>query len=128
MTRNEAFPDPAALAGSWTMIRAELEGEAAPELVAQKTVLLFDATSYAVIFDGEAMDRGTYELAGPTDARTITLKGDSGPNAARLIPGIYQLVGDRLRVCYGLDGTSPTAYATAPGNRRYLATYRRARP
>lgn len=128
MTRREALPAPSALAGSWTMIRAELEGEAAPELVTQKTVLQLDATTYAVVFDGQVTDRGTYELSGTADGRTIVLKGDSGPNAGRVIHGIYQLVGDRLRVCYGLAGTAPTAYVTTPGSRRYLATYRRARP
>lgn len=128
MTRPEALPDPAVLAGTWIMVRAELEGEAAPELVTHKTVLELDATRYAVIYDGQVMDRGTYELGGMVDARVIVLKGDSGTNAGRRIPGIYQLMGDRLRICYGLDGTAPAAYATSPGSRRYLATYRRARP
>lgn len=128
MTRSEPIPDRPTLAGTWTMIRAELEGEEAPELVTRKTVLQLDATRYAVVYDGEVMDRGTYELGGTTAAQTIVLKGESGPNAGRTIPGIYQLVGDRLRVCFGLDSTAPTAYATAAGNRRYLATYRRTRP
>ena len=128
MTRREAVPDPSVLAGTWIMVRAELEGEAAPELVTQKTVLQLDATTYSVVFDGQITDRGTYELGAMADGRTITLKGDSGPNAGRVVHGIYQLVGDRLRVCYGLEGTAPTAYVTAPGSRRYLATYRRARP
>ena len=56
---------------------------------------------------------------------TFILLGAKGPNAGRTIPCIYQLAGNRLRVCYGLDGTTPTAFATTAGSPHYLATYRR---
>ncbi|MEY4940072.1 MAG: hypothetical protein RIQ93_1807 [Verrucomicrobiota bacterium] len=111
--------------GAWLMIRAELEGEEAPEAVAQKTVLAFASGNYSVSFAGEVMDRGTYELGGTLEGRTIVLIGESGPNAGRTIPGIYQLAGDRLRVCYGLDCVAPTDYETNSGDQRYLAIYRR---
>jgi hypothetical protein len=40
---------------------------------------------------------------------------------------LYQLAGDRLRVCYGLDGVTPDAMATRARDQRYLATYARKR-
>jgi hypothetical protein len=39
--------------------------------------------------------------------------------------GLFQLVGDRLRICYGMDGTAPTGFVSPPGSTHYLATYRR---
>jgi len=42
-----------------------------------------------------------------------------------VISAIYQLMGDRLRICYALDGTAPLDFKTAPNSRRYLVTYRR---
>lgn len=119
-------PDNARLEGAWLMIRAELDGEDAPEIVTQKTLLSLKGGNYSVSFDGQVMDRGTYEVGGTLEGRTIILKGESGPNAGRTIPGIYQLVGDRLRVCYGLDCVAPTGYETNAGDQRYLAFYRRA--
>lgn len=113
------------LDGRWQMVRAELDGEAAPELVAQRTELTFEQGAYVVHFDARIADRGTFELSATLEAKTLILRGRSGPNAGRTIPCIYQLVGDRLRICYGLDGIAPTAFATAARQQRYLATYRR---
>jgi uncharacterized protein (TIGR03067 family) len=119
------IPPLAALTGTWEMIRAEFDGEAAPELVVAKTTIVLSARDYAVHFAGQVADRGTYETGGGVEPRTLILRGLEGPNAGRTIPCIYQLVGDRLRVCFGLDGVPPTEFATGTGQQRYLATYRR---
>ena len=46
-------------------------------------------------------------------------------NAGRTIPAIFQRKGELLRICYGLDGTTPTTFATTAGSSHYLAIYRR---
>lgn len=118
--------DPA-LHGIWEMIRAESGGEPSTDLLALRVELHLTADTYHVHFAGELADQGTYSRA-PSDAHaTLLLLGAKGPNAGRTIPCIYQLVGDRLRVCYGLDGITPTEFATA-GTSHYLATYRRKAP
>lgn len=116
------------LEGLWEMIRAEMAGEEAPELLAQKTEVEMTPTEYIVRFDGQVADRGSYELGGTIEVRTMILRGAEGPNAGRTIPCIYQLVGDRMRICYGLDSVTPTEFATTEGDHRYLATYRRKPP
>ena len=113
------------LPGTWQLIRAEFGGEAAPEVVTAKTTLVLTAATYQVLFDGRPADRGTYERGTPAETNTLTLRGLEGPNAGRAIPCIYQLVRDRLRICYGLDGTRPAAFSAAAGEQHYLATYRR---
>lgn len=109
------------LTGRWDMIKAELAGENAPDMLALRVELELTAITYVVRFAGQIADRGTYVL----DGQTLTLTGTEGPNQGRIIPCILQLAGDRLRVCYGLDGTVPTEFATKPGVQHYLATYRR---
>lgn len=116
---------PSSLDGTWKLIRAELDGEAMPESVAMKTELTLAAGTYIVRFAGEIVDRGTFEIGSSAEARTITLHGTEGPNAGRTIPSIYQLAGDRLRVCYGLRGVAPTEFVTTGGDQHYLAMYRR---
>jgi uncharacterized protein (TIGR03067 family) len=113
------------LEGTWQMIRAELAGEAAPELVTQKTEVELTAGAYVVRYAGEIVDRGSYAIAAAIETKTIVLRGMAGPNAGRTIPCIYQLKNDRLRICYGLDGIAPTEFTTNPGQQRYLAVYRR---
>ena len=115
------------LAGTWEMVRAESGGEPSPDLLALRVELHLTADTYHVHFAGELADQGTYTRAPADTHATLIFLGAKGPNAGRTIPCIYQLVGDRLRVCYGLDGTTPTAFATV-GTTHYLATYRRKMP
>ncbi len=114
---------PTELIGRWQMIRAELAGESAPELVTSRIVLELGTGSYEVVYAGEVSDAG--EWSGGATAGTLTLLGKRGPNAGRRIPCLYQLAGERLRVCYGLDGKEPAHFATAGLAQRYTATYRR---
>lgn len=114
-----------ALIGRWQMVRAEFAGETAPELVVQRTELHFSAGRYRVSFDSVEKDAGTYALAGEASTKTLALLADAGPNAGRKVECIFQLVGDRLRICFGLDGRLPTHFTTSIAQPRYLATYRR---
>ena len=114
------------LEGNWQMVRAELAGEPAPELVTTNMMLTLAVGGYEVRYGGVVSDRGTFLVEASTEQRTLLLTGVEGPNAERTIPCIYQLTGDRLRVCYGLDGTMPEGFSTRLGEARYLATYRRA--
>ncbi len=111
-----------ALAGTWEMIRAELGGEQSPELIALRIELELAANAYTVRFGGQIADRGTVEAHSPA---AFTLTSTDGPNRGRVIPCLYQLAGDRLRICYGLDGVEPEQFATVTCSPQYLATYRR---
>jgi uncharacterized protein (TIGR03067 family) len=113
------------LHGIWEMVRAESGGEPSTDLLALRVELHLNATTYQVRFAGELADEGAYRRAANETHATLILLGAKGPNAGRTIPCIYQLVGDRLRVCYGLDGTTPTEFATTPNSAQYIATYRR---
>ena len=114
-----------ALSGIWEMIRAESGGEPSSDLLALRVELHVSTDTYAVHFAGELADQGTYSPLSSEPHSALILLGAHGPNAGRTIPCIYQLVGNRLRVCYGLDGTTPTAFATTAGSPHYLAIYRR---
>ena len=113
------------LHGIWEMVRAESGGQPSTDLLALRVELRLSATTYLVHFAGELADQGTYCRATSDSHAALILHGDKGTNAGRTIPCIYQLVGDRLRICYGLDGTTPTAFATTGSSTHYLATYRR---
>lgn len=113
-----------AIDGIWEMVRAEMEGDAAPEMVVAKTALELANGTYAVRFAGKISDRGSFELAATGDVNSLLLRGREGPNAGRTIPCIYQRMGDRLRICFGLSGVVPTEFTATAGQQRYLATYR----
>lgn len=118
-------PAETSIDGIWQLVRAELNGESAHELLTSNTVLELKSGTYTVRYAGEVTDRGTFELGGPTASQTITLNGTEGVNAGRTIPCIYQRMGTRLRICYGLNGVKPTKFSRVPGQEHYLASYQR---
>ncbi len=118
-------PESPNLEGRWQMIRANLAGEPAPELVVTRTELILAAGAYEVRFAGQVMDQGTFEAAESAGRKTMVLRGMAGTNAGRTIPCIYQLKGDRLRVCYGVDGALPESFNAMSPLGRYVATYNR---
>ncbi len=110
--------------GTWQLVRAELDGEIAHELLTTNTVLELKNGTYTVRYAGEVTDRGAFELA-DLPRNSMVMHGNDGPNAGRSIPCLYQRAGDRLRVCYGLDDVTPTTFSTSAGLQRYVAVYRR---
>jgi uncharacterized protein (TIGR03067 family) len=113
------------LDGVWEMVWAEFDGMAAPELVVQNTTITLAGDKYHVQFGGETTDSGTCEFGEYPETGTMRLRGITGPNSGRTIPAIFQFTGNRLRVCYGLDGVTPTEFCTQGTKARYLAAYRR---
>jgi uncharacterized protein (TIGR03067 family) len=111
--------------GTWLPFKAELSGECAPDLALAKLQLVLRDGAYAVHFGGEETDSGTYTSGASETFLTLTLVSLRGANAGRTIPSIYQLKGALLRICYGLDGIAPTAFASGAGSKCYLVSYRR---
>ena len=105
------------------MLRAELNGESAPELVTAKTELEFTATTYAVRYAGNVMDNGTYELGPEANPQNLVLRSIAGTNSGREIPCIYQLKGNRLRISFGIEGGSPLAFSAPLRGSYYCAVY-----
>jgi uncharacterized protein (TIGR03067 family) len=117
--------DTEGIAGVWRPIRAERDGETAPEMALEPMRLVFQDGAYAFRFGEVNSDEGTFTWETAADYFVLTLRGIQGVNAGRTIPGLAQLRGDRLRVCFGLDGSVPTHFQTSRESARYLVTYRR---
>jgi len=129
------------LLGTWAVVRAELGRESMPPEAAARVEIEFDESgAYRVRFAGEISDSGYFELLAVADRfskteseslphHRITLHGKTGTNAGRTLPGIFQLRGDRLKLCLALEGeTAPTGFASSNGASNaphYLVTYKR---
>ena len=109
------------LEGIWQPVYAELDGEQAPVEVLQQTVVEFSLGEYFVSFGGQISDQGSYLV----EAGGLTLSGLEGPNAGRVIPCIFKLVGETLTICYGLGGARPKKFGTGSGQGLYLVNYQR---
>ena len=114
-----------AIAGTWQIVRAVLEGEEAPSLATEQIEVRLQVDRYEVRFGGSTSDRGHLRVTASSENTYIELTGVEGPNAGRVIPALFQYKGDRLRICYGLDGILPTDFSAAADSRRYLVFYKR---
>jgi len=114
------------LHGTWQVFKAELGGQPMPADAAAHVELEFTAEGYAVRFGDTVTDAGSYSLTPAEPHHQITMTGRTGVNAGRTLPGIIQLQGNRLRLCFALeDDKSPSEFAAPAGTLCYLATYRR---
>ncbi len=118
------MPDSEAIQGTWRPLKAELGGEAAPELVLRRQVFALCDGRYTLHFDRKVVEAGDYEFTPGGELKALVFRSTQGIHAGRTLPCIYQLAGDRLRVCWGLDGTRPDAF-TARSPERYLVIYKR---
>ncbi len=117
------------IAGVWRIVRAELGGQPMPPDAAAQVELEFTASNYTVRFGGEDTDHGTYTITASPELHQIAMTGKVGVNVGKTIPGILQVTGDRMRICYALEGTAaPTQFEAPAGTLCYLATYRRKAP
>ncbi len=114
------------LSGCWQVVRAELGGQPMPADAAEHVELRFTEETYRVSFGDNITDEGDYDISTNEPHLEISMIGKSGVNAGKTIPGIMQIAGDRLRICYALESTTPPSEFAAPsGTLHYLATYRR---
>ena len=123
MEKNHPLPE---IEGNWQVIRAELGGQPMPADAAEHVELRFSAQYYEVRFGAEATDEGTYQIDQKAPFLVIAMTGTKGVNEGKTIPGILQLKGDRLRICYALETEqAPSDFSAPAGTLNYLASYRR---
>ncbi len=117
--------DAAALQGIWLATTAELGGIPRPPSAVTNIVLRITDNKWEVTVAGHP-DRGTLKIDGAAKPKTMDLTGAEGPNAGRNIPTIYEITGNKLKICYGLKGSPrPTEFKTARGTQQYLVVYQR---
>ncbi len=109
------------LVGRWQPTEAQLGGRPLPVAGFDGAVLEMTADRYAF-----GIDHGHYvPIDGPLPTK-MDVVGDSGPNAGRTIPAIYDVAGDALTICYQLGaGERPDAFRSPGGSRILLVRYRR---
>ena len=114
-----------AVNGTWMPTKAELAGQAWPDVVLKTIVLKLQDGKYEVTVAGK-LDKGECIYDTTTTPKRLTIKGSEGPNAGKTYLCIYEHSGDILRVCYDLSGKMhPAEFATAKGTQLYLVTYER---
>src|ERR1044071_5099224 len=115
--------DKKVIEGTWVIVEAELGGQKLPDEGIKGTRLILTADRYEY-----QNDRGEYKLYPAEEIKAMDIVGKEGPNKGKSLLAIYELEGDKLKICYDLTGkTRPTKFKTAAGTRQFLVTYQRAK-
>jgi uncharacterized protein (TIGR03067 family) len=117
--------DAQALKGSWTPIEFKLAGKSGVSETVKNFKLTLTETSYS-LDTGKGVDKGTLKVDAGKTPPTMDVTGVEGPNQGKTILAIWKVEGDKLHICYALDGKSrPTAFESTMENGWLLAIYQR---
>jgi uncharacterized protein (TIGR03067 family) len=122
-----ASPAPPELDGEWRPVAANVSGHELDVATLRVARLLIERSTYDIVdCEAKRVDRGTLEVAGPPAA--LDLVGTDGPAAGRRLRTITELDGDRLCICYDLEGDERPASMQAAKDQLLLCiTYARVR-
>jgi uncharacterized protein (TIGR03067 family) len=114
--------------GTWLPTAAEFAGEKFPDELRKTMKLVVNGETYTVTV-GKSIDKGTLKLDLATKPKAMDIIGTEGPNKGKTFLAIYERSGERLRICYDLDGKNrPTEFKTKAGTKTFLVTYEREKP
>jgi uncharacterized protein (TIGR03067 family) len=119
-TVHESPPDPA-LIGEWDMLSAAQSGHSLDAAMV-KTGWRATTAAHTTTYFGNQVFRSADYTADPTQTpKTIDLHSKGKTEL-----GIYEVVGDTMRVCFAAPGMPrPTDYETHPGDGRTFAAWKR---
>jgi uncharacterized protein (TIGR03067 family) len=110
-----AGADEEKIQGSWRLVEAFHDGKPLPAREREGVWMEFRNGVLTVHSKGKAPIKGTYTMKPDRTPRhlDLVLPGDDGPKD--VIRAIYQLDGDKLKVCqaFGSDDKRPTEFASS---------------
>src|SRR5262249_44722265 len=121
---DDSKKDKSSVDGTWQATSAELSGKKWPKKVTDSLKLTLKKGEYEVT--AESKDRGTVTYDDTADPKEMESKGREGPNNGKTFLEIYELDGDKLKICYDLSGKSrPAEFKTKADTKLFLVTYER---
>ena len=118
-----------ALAGGWSVVSAERDGLPILDGEARKLRIYF-GEERLTLKQGEKGKEMSYVPHPDTKPRSIDLMATDGPFKDKLMPGIYELKGDNLKICYPFKegATRPTEFSTSKDSGLLLLVLKKEKP
>jgi uncharacterized protein (TIGR03067 family) len=117
------------LQGTWTLSSMEREGEAAPADELQGSTVVYEGNRMSLRDGDRVRRRGIITLAPERTPKAINTWDQDGPYEDQTVPGIYELEGDTLRICFARPGQDrPKQFTTKSGTGVLFCVYKKRRP
>jgi uncharacterized protein (TIGR03067 family) len=112
----EAVPE---LAGEWSMISGTLDGQPLDRNFVNAGRRLVEASGMTVLFGPQVYSKAKFTVDRSKSPMAIDYYNTQGSNAGKMQPGIYELNGKTLKLCFAAPGGErPGDFASTPGDGR----------
>ena len=114
--------------GVWTVESLESGGKKVPTDLFKDMTLTYEGDKYTVKNGKDVIQVGTQKLDPSKSPKTLDGKITEGFGKGSVMPGIYEIDGDTLKVCFDEEGKKrPTEFKNAPGSETFVNVHKRAK-
>lgn len=118
--------DDARLQGVWSFALVEVEGVRQPEALFESNKIIISKGGRYTILQGPRITRGSLRLDPTKTPKHYDPEVTEGPGKGRSALGIYELSGDRYKICLSFrNGERPTEFVSKPGSGLLLFVFKR---
>ena len=127
--RQAARDDLKKLQGTWECVAMEREGDEIPSRDFKGSTAVYEDDRVTLYRDGEFFRRGIVTLDPSKSPKRINTWDLGGPYADDTVPGIYEVEGDTLRICFSRPKVARPAEFTTKKEPGFLyCVYKRKKP
>ncbi len=122
-----AAADRAKLQGTWVAESGEKDGQPLPDDALRQIWLDINGDEIAFHPSGNVPVRVTFTLDPTRKPKTLTMTAQNGPDRGKSVPAIYEVEGDRLKLCHDTNKGEkrPTTFAAPQGSDLLLLVLKR---
>jgi uncharacterized protein (TIGR03067 family) len=118
--------DLAKLQGQWVVVSLEHRGHVTAPADFEGQSSIYEKNRWTWKVGDKVMRRGIITLDSSRSPKAINTWDSDGPHEDETVPGIYQLDGDTLKLCFAMPGEKrPSEFTTKAGTGAFLVVYKR---
>jgi uncharacterized protein (TIGR03067 family) len=116
------------LQGTWLLVAMENDGETVPAEEFKDYKSVYEDNRLTLLAGDRVRRRGIITLEPSRKIKAINTWDQDGPYADQTVPGIYELEGDTLKLCFARPGDErPKEFTTKTGTGFLCCVYKRQR-
>jgi uncharacterized protein (TIGR03067 family) len=125
----EAAGERQKLQGTWQAVSGETDGQPLPEDSVKQVRVIIKGDEIH-LKPNRSENRVTFTLDPTKKPKLLSMTAQDGPDKGKTVPVIYELEGDRLKLCFDTrtGQKEPTEFATKPGSGLLLFVLKREAP